>query len=123
MARFWRLSGLSGLAFVILFGAAQFTSVEPNRTASAEEITRYFASHQTSNEVGGMLTGLVSALLAIFAIGVWSLLRSGRDASPAWPMTALVGGAVMAVNLAFLGAAVAAQGLLGDKLATQPVPA
>jgi hypothetical protein len=121
MMPFRRLSGLSGLAFVVVFGGIQFTSAEPSRTASQEEITRYLAGHQTSNEVGGVLAVLVSGFLALFAIGVWTLLRSSRDAGPAWPMTALVGGVVMSVNLAFLGASIAAQGLLGDKLAAQPV--
>ena len=121
MTRFRRLSGLAGLGFVIVFGAIQFTSGEPGRTASQEEITRYLAGHQTSNEVSGVLAVLVSGLVTLFALGVWSLLRSGRDANPVWPMTALVGGVVMGVNLAFLGASIAAQGLLGDKLATQPI--
>ncbi len=121
MALFRRVSGLSGLVFVVLFGAAQLTSNEPSRNASQGEITRYLAGNQTSLEVGGVLLVLVSGFIAIFGVGVWSLLRSGRDSEPAWPMMALVGAVVMAVNLALLGATVAAQGALADKLATQPI--
>src|SRR3989475_6201018 len=100
MTPFRRFTGLSGLAFVVVFGAIQFTSGEPSRTASQSEITRYLAGHQTSNEIGGVLALFVSGLVALFAVGVWSLLGSDADASPAWPMTALVGGVVMAINLA-----------------------
>jgi hypothetical protein len=119
---FSRVGGLSGLAFVIVFGVIQFTSGEPSRSASQQEITRYLTGHQTSNEVYGVLALFISGFVALFAVGVWSWLRSTRkDASRAWCMTGLVGGVVMAVNLAFVGATIAAQGWLGDKLATQPV--
>jgi hypothetical protein len=122
MTGFKRVGGLSGLAFVILFGISLFTSGEPSRTATQQEITRYLASNQTAQEVGGVLALLVSGFVALFAIGVWSWLGSSRrDGSAAWPMTGLVGGIVMAVNLAFLGAIVAGEGWLGDKLSTQPV--
>jgi hypothetical protein len=122
MTGFKRVGGLSGLAFVIVFGISQFTSGEPSRTATQQEITRYLAGNQTAKEVGGVLALLVSGFVALFAIGVWSWLRSSRkDMSPAWPMTGLVGGVMMAVNLDLLGASIAAQGWLGDKLATQPV--
>src|SRR2546425_12024207 len=121
MTPFRRLSGLSGLAFVVVFGGFHFTSGEPSRSASQEEITRYLAGHQTSNEVGGVLAVLVSGFLALFAIGVWTLLRSSRDAGTAWPMTALVGGGVMSVNLAVLGASIAAQGPVCGKLGALPV--
>src|SRR2546425_11377413 len=110
MTLFRRLSGLSGLAFVVVFGGFHFTSGEPSRSASQEEITRYLAGHQTSNEVGGVLAVLMSGFLALFAIGVWTLLRPGRDAGPPWPMTALGGGIAVAVNLALLGAPIPAQG-------------
>src|SRR2546422_5440826 len=113
MTPFRRFSGLSGLAFVVVFGGIQFTSGEPSRSASQEEITRYLAGHQTSNEVSGVLAVLVSGFLALFAIGVLTLFRSRRDAGPPLPMTALVGGGVMSRNGSFLGAPVARQGLLG----------
>src|SRR3989441_12342824 len=115
MTPFKRLSGLSGLAFVVVFGGIQFTSGEPSRSASQEEITRYLAGHQTSNEVSGVLAVLVSGFLALFAIGVWTLVRSGRGAGNAWPMTARGGGGGIAVNLAFLGASIAARGLIRDE--------
>jgi hypothetical protein len=119
---FRRISGASGLAFVLIFAFSQFTSGEPSRTATKEEITRFVASHQTSNEVGGALLMLVSGIFALFVVGVWSLVRSSqRDSNPGWPTTGLVGGIVMAVNLAFVGATVAAVGRLGDSLASQPI--
>jgi hypothetical protein len=119
---FWRIGGLCGLAFVVVFAIIQITSGEPSRTATQDEITRYLAGHQTSTEVFGVLALLLGGLVALFAIGIWSYLHSRRkDLSPAWPMTALVGGVVMAVNLALLGATFGAEGWLGDKLATQPV--
>ncbi len=122
MTGFLRVGGLSGLTFAVAFGIGQLTSREPDRTATQQEITKYLAGNQTSNEVVGLLALLVSGFLALFAVGVWSLLRSGgNDPSPAWPMTGLVGGMVMAVNLALLGATIAAEGWLGDKLAAQPV--
>jgi hypothetical protein len=122
MTRFNRVGGLYGLAFVILFGISQFTSGEPSRTATQQEITRYLANNQTAKEVGGVLALLVSGFVVLFAIGVWSWLRSSRkDGSTAWRMTGLVGGVLMAVNFDILGASIAAQGWLGDKLATQPV--
>lgn len=119
MAGFWRIGGLSGIAFVVVFGVSQFTSGEPRRNATQEEIARYIAGHQTSNEVGGIIAFLVSAFVALFAVGVWSLLSSNR--SSAWPMTGLLGGMVMAVNLSLVGATIGAQGWLADKLATQAV--
>jgi hypothetical protein len=122
MGAFWRIGGLSGLTFVVVFGIIQVTSGEPSRTATQQEITRYLAGHQTSNEVFGVLALLLSGFVALFAVAVWTLLHSSpKDLSPTWPMTGLVGGVVMAVNLAFLGATFAAEGWLGDKLATQPV--
>jgi hypothetical protein len=122
MAAFWRIGGLSGLTFVVVFGIIQVTSGEPSRTANQQEITRYLAGHQTSNEVYGVLALLLSVFVALFAVAVWTLLHSSRkDLSPTWPMAGLVGGVAMAVNLAFLGATFAAEGSLGDKLATQPV--
>jgi hypothetical protein len=122
MGAFWRIGGLSGLTFVVVFGIIQVTSGEPSRTATQQEITTYLAGHQTSIEVVGLLAVLLSGFVALFAVGIWSLLHSGRkDLSPTWPMTGLVGGVVMAVNLALLGATLAAEGWLGDKLATQPV--
>lgn len=122
MAGFWRISGLAGLTFVVVFGAIQVTSGEPSRSASQQEITTYLAGHQTSNEIFGVLALLLSGLVALFAVGVWSLLRSsGTDLNPGWPMTGLLGGIAMSVNLALLGATFAAEGSLGDKLASQPV--
>jgi hypothetical protein len=122
MAAFWRIGGVCGLTFVVVFGIIQVTSGEPSRTATQQEVTRYLAGHQTSNEVFGVLALLLSGFVALFAVAVWTLLHSGRkDLSPTWPMIGLVGGVVMAVNLAFLGATFATEGWLGDKLATQPV--
>jgi hypothetical protein len=122
MAAFGRIGGLCGLTFVVVFGIIQFTSGEPSRTASQQEITRYLAGHQTSNEVVGAVALLLSGVVALFAVSAWSWLRSGHDdLSPAWPMTGLIGGVAMAVNLAFLGATFAAEGWMGDKLAAQPV--
>lgn len=122
MTGFKRVGGLSGLAFVVLFGISLFTSGEPSRTATQQEITRYLADNPTAKEVGGVLALLVSGFVALFAIGVWSWLGSSRkDGSTAWPMAGLVGGLIMAVNLDLLGASIAAQGWLGDKLASQPV--
>src|ERR1700674_1939671 len=122
MAPFWRIGGLSGLTFVVVFGIIQVTSGEPSRAATKPEITRYLAGHQTSNEVFGVLALLLSGFVVLFAVAVWALLHSGpKDLSPTWPMIGLVGGVVMAVNLALLGATFAAEGSLGDKLATQPV--
>src|SRR2546428_8005246 len=115
MTPFRRFSGLSGLAFVVVFGGIQFTSGEPSRSASQEEITRYLAGHQTSNEVGGVLAVLVSGFLALFAIGVWTLLRSGPDAGPALPVTALVGGIGVSVHPGFPGGSIAAHGPLRDQ--------
>ncbi len=122
MTGFKRIGGVSGLAFVVIFGISQLTSGEPSRTATQQEITRYLASNQTSKEVVGLLAVLVSGLVALFAIGVWSWLRSGsNDVTPAWRMTGLVGGVAMAVNLNLLGASVFAEGSVGDKLSSQPV--
>src|SRR2546428_13607182 len=103
MTPFRRFSGLSGLAFVVVFGGIQFTSGEPSRSASQEEITRYLAGHQTSNEVGGVLAVLVSGFLALFAIGVWALFRSRPCARPPWPSDALVGRGRSSVHLRLLG--------------------
>src|SRR2546428_13178193 len=104
MTPFRRFSGLSGLAFVVVFGGIQFTSGEPSRSASQEEITRYLAGHQTSNEVSGVLAVLVSGFLALFAIGVWALFRPRPEARTARTMTGLVGWAWSSVYLALLGA-------------------
>src|SRR2546427_8279687 len=104
MTPFRRFTGLTGLAFVVVFGGIQFTSGEPSRSASQEEITRYLAGHQTSNEVSGVLAVLVSGFLALFAIGVWTLFPSRPCPGVAWPMTAPAGGVLEAVIPAFLAA-------------------
>src|SRR3989442_12232641 len=115
MTQFRRLSGLSGLAFVVVFGGIQFTSGEPSRSASQEEITRYLAGHQTSNEVGGVLAVLVSGFLALFAIGVGALFPSRRGPGPALPMTALGGRVLVSRNLAFPGASMPPPGPPGHQ--------
>lgn len=119
---FRRISGISGLTFVVVFVVGNIVSAEPTRTATRQEIARYLAGHQTSNEVLGALLMLVSGIFALFVVGLWALLRfRQRDEGRAWPVAALVGGVVMAVNLAFLGASIAAEGRLGDSLASQPI--
>lgn len=119
---FRRISAVSGLTFVVVFLVANLSSGEPSRTATTGEITKYLAGHQTSNEVLGALAMLISGIFALFVVGAWAVLRSGqRDEGRAWPAVALVGGIVMAVNLAFLGATIAAEGRLGDGLAGQPI--
>lgn len=119
---FRRISGVCGLTFVVVFFGVQFTLGEPSRTASKEEIARYIAGHQTTLEIDGALAMLVSGILALFVVGVWALLRSSqREDGRAWPVAALVGGIVMTVNLAFLGATIAAEGWLSDSLGSQPI--
>ncbi|HKW58234.1 MAG TPA: hypothetical protein VJR46_00540 [Candidatus Dormibacteraeota bacterium] len=119
---FRRITGVSGLTFVVVFVIANIASGEPSRGATKEEIAKYMSSHQTSNEVLGALAMLVSAILALFVVGVWVQLRYGRsDSSRAWPAAALVGGIVMAGNLAFVGGSIASMGRLGDSLANQPI--
>ena len=119
---FRRISGICGLTFVVLFVIANLVPGEPTRTATKEEIAKYLAGHQTPNEFFGALAMLLSGIFALFAVGVWALLRSSqKDEGRAWPVTALVGGVVMAVNLAFLGASIAAEGRLGDSLGGQPI--
>lgn len=119
---FRRISAVSGLMFVVVFVVTTLTSSEPSRTATREQITKYLAGHQTSNEFGGALVMLISGILALFVVGAWALMRSNQpDSGRAWPVVALVGGIVMVVNLAFLGAAIAAEGQLGDGLAGQPI--
>jgi hypothetical protein len=119
---FRRISGVCGLTFAVVFVIANLVSGEPTRTATKEEIARYLGGHQVSNEVGGALAMLISGVFALYAVGVWALLRSRqRDEGRAWPVVALVGGIVMTVNLALVGAFIAAFGRLGDSLSTQPI--
>jgi Zn-dependent protease len=119
---FRRISGVCGLTFVVVFVIANVASGEPSRTATKEEITKFLSGHQTSNEVFGALAMLISGVFAIFAVGLWTLLRtSQRNGDRAWPATAFVGGIVMAVELALLGASIGALGRLGDSLSTQPI--
>src|SRR4051794_19741757 len=86
----------TGPAFTVLFvvAAIALEGNTPGEKASAEEVMKYFNSHQGRTTTSVFLAPLGAALLVLFASYVRTLARDRLPAAGAGP-TVLVAGAVL----------------------------
>jgi hypothetical protein len=99
-----RLTGLAGLAVVVLFGAGNALWIfdQPDAGASAQRVLTFYAGASTRIIVGASLSLLAVALLVLFASGVRAILAE-IDGDDLFATTAF-GGALL-----LLGAGIGAE--------------
>jgi hypothetical protein len=93
--RWWRLAGLFGLGWFVLFmvGAVVLQGEPPASNASLAEVRQFFTDHRTRFLVGDYLADLAFLLLFLpFVVGLRSLLGAAEGGPQIAARLVLVGG-------------------------------
>jgi hypothetical protein len=93
--RWWRLAGLFGLGWFLLFavGAVVLQGEPPASNASLAEVRQFFTDHRTRFLVGDYLADLAFLLLFLpFVVGLRSLLGTAEGSPQIASRLVLVGG-------------------------------
>ena len=93
--RWWRLAGLFGLGWFVLFavGGIVLQGEPPAYDASVAEVRRFFTDHGTQFLVGDYLAGVAFLLLFLpFVVGLRSLLGAAEGGPQIASRLVLVGG-------------------------------
>jgi hypothetical protein len=115
-------SGIAFVLLVILGNALQGKTAEtPTPGSAPSEVAAHLAANPptTSFWIGTGLEVIALLALAVFAVGLWSVLRAAADDGP-WPTLALAGGVVaVAIKLGSLAPAYVAYARADEELDPQ----
>jgi hypothetical protein len=113
-----RLLPLTGAAFALLV-AAGYLSIGPfpDETTSTSSLTSYYAAHHRQVGLGGVLIGYAAVLAALFGVALWARMRRGGTPGIVG-VAALVGTAVLTVDLARAADVYSTLGRIGGRSST-----
>jgi len=100
----WRLGGVAGIVFPILFIVAVSIQGEyPNVDAPNDEVRDWFTDHGEQFIVGDYLMGLTFMIFfPFFLVNLFGLLSGAEGGAAVWSRLALLGGVVFVVLAAAL---------------------
>lgn len=117
-SRFERLLPLAGAGFAALVAAGYFSiGPFPDETTSPAALSSYYATHHAHVGPGGTLLGYAAVLAALFGVALYGRARRA-GAPPLVAVTALVGTAVLTVDLVRAANAYATLGRIGGLAST-----
>ena len=119
-----RLAGIGGICFVVVVVIANIilgATSPPAYDASVEEIASYYAKNKAAIKVAVLLTPVGWALLAVFASGVFLIVRPiESERGEAWSVLGLIGVILQNATFAVVIGTDVALVLQADALADSP---
>ena len=119
VTRLERLLPLAGAGFALLV-AAGYLSIGPfpDESTAAADLTTYYASHHNQVGLGGILLGYGAVLVALFGVALWIRARRA-GAAAAVSAAALIGTAVLTVDVVRAANVYRTLGAIGGRLSTE----